>query len=110
MISEAAMLIESQDEESILPLGRVAQSLVDALDELLTLVDGRGRVERLVAAALRVDPGELGKGAGGGIGIELLQGLQKGYNVSIRSRGYTASGAMRTLTFVTLAPLLPVQA
>ena len=78
MIRKAAVLVEGQDEEGVAPLGRAADRLVDALDESLALADGRRRVEGLVVAALRVDPGELGELAGRSIGVELRKGLQDG--------------------------------
>ncbi len=77
MIGETTVLVESQDKEGLIPLRRIANRFVDAFDKLLAFIDGRSRMERLIAAALRIYPGELRKFARRGVGIELLEGLRK---------------------------------
>ena len=73
VISESSVLIEGQDEQGVLPLGGVADSLVDVLDEELAVGDWGRRVEGLVAAALRVDVRELRQRPGLSIGVELFE-------------------------------------
>ena len=75
MICESTVLVESQDKKSLIPLRRVANRFVDAFDKLLALVNGRSGMERLVAAALGINPSELRQLAGSSVGIELLEGL-----------------------------------
>lgn len=75
MVGETAVLVKGEDEQRVLPLGRVAESLVDALYEGFALVDGGRRVEGLIRAALRVYPGELRELAGRGVGVELSKWL-----------------------------------
>lgn len=78
MVSETSVLVKGEDKERSVPLRRVADGLVDALDEGFSQVDGRGRVERLVGAALRVDVCELRKSASSCVLIELGEGLDVG--------------------------------
>jgi hypothetical protein len=64
VVSEAAVLVEGEDEEGRVPLRGGAESLADALDEGFAERDGAGRVEGEVGAAFRVDIGELREGTG----------------------------------------------
>lgn len=73
VVGETSVLVKGQDEESVLPLWRVANRLVNALDEALTEGNWGWRVVRLVAAALWVDICELGKRSSLGIGIKLVE-------------------------------------
>jgi hypothetical protein len=77
MVGESAVLVKGDDEQGVLPLRRVADGFVDLIDEFLALADGRGRVEGLVRAALRVDPGELRQGARCGVRVELSEWLPR---------------------------------
>ena len=71
MVGEATVLVESEQEEGRVPVGRRAESFVYFLDEGFSVGDGGRRVEGLHGAAFGVDVGELRQGASGSIGIEL---------------------------------------
>jgi hypothetical protein len=60
VIAETSVLVKGQDEKGLLPLGTVADGLVDPLDEVLSEGDWGRWVEGIVAAALWVDVAELG--------------------------------------------------
>ncbi len=76
MVCESTVLVESQDKKSLIPLRRVANRFIYAFDELLALINGGSGMERLIAAALGIDPSELRQLAGSSVGIELLERLQ----------------------------------
>ncbi len=86
MIAEASVLVKGKDEECLVPLWGVADSFVDALDEILTEGDWRRRMEGLVRAALRVDVGELWQFPSACIGVELIERNNIGL-VSPRCKG-----------------------
>lgn len=75
MIAKSTMLVESKDEECLIPLRRGAESFVDFLDEKLSLGDGRGWMERVVRAALWIDVCKLRERSSAGVAVELCQWL-----------------------------------
>lgn len=75
MVAETAVLVEGEDEESLVPVGGVSYGLVNALDEVLTKSDWGGRMEGLVVAAFRVNICELGQGSSLCVGIEIIKRL-----------------------------------
>jgi hypothetical protein len=76
VVVETTALIESQDEESLLPLGAGTKRLVDLLDEGLAVGDQTAVMHGggANAAAGGVQIGELGQNSVGGIGVELIHG------------------------------------
>jgi hypothetical protein len=69
------MLIKSKNEEGVLPLRTVTNSLIDVLDELLSLRNRGRRVERLNRAAFRINVGEAWERSGCGILVKLFKRL-----------------------------------
>lgn len=74
VVVEAARLVKGDDPEGLVPLGAGAQGLVDVLDELLPIGNAAGGVHGVgaIAAAGRVDVGQLGQVALLGVLVEVV--------------------------------------
>lgn len=81
VIVETTRLVEGEDEEGLVPLGRGTEGIVDVLDEDFAVGDQARWVHRVGAnaAAGWVDETEFGEGAIGGIGVEGCHGLGEAF-------------------------------
>jgi hypothetical protein len=77
VVMETSSLIESDDEEGVLPLRSVADGIVHLLEEDFSIRDETGRVHGVSAntAARGVDVGELREAAEVGVLVELVEAL-----------------------------------
>lgn len=77
VVVEATALVEGQDEESFLPLGTGAQSIIHLLDESFTVGDQTGGVHGSGAnsTARGIEVRQFRKGTSRSIGVELGQRL-----------------------------------
>jgi len=75
MVGKATMLIKSKNEEGVLPLRRVTNSLIDILDEFFSRGDWGRWVERLKVAAFRINVAELWESSGCSILVKLFKRL-----------------------------------